>query len=63
MRRVNQLFQSVYKPREEVSLFLDFRIRPTMQNVSDTLRTFTISQANLRIYFSISYKIGLEALR
>ena len=61
--QIDQLFQTVYKPRKEISSLLDFRIRPTMQNVSDTLRTLAISQANLRIYLSIPYKIGLKALR
>ena len=61
--QVDQLFQTVYKPREEGSLLLEFCIRPTLQNVSDTLRTLAISQANLRIYLSIPYKIGLKALR
>ena len=61
--QLDQLIQTVYKPREEVSSLLDFRIRPTMQNKSDTLRTLAISQANLRVYLSILYKIGLKALR
>ena len=61
--QVDHSFQTVYKPREEVSSLLDFCIRPTMPNVSDILRTLAISQANLRVYLSILYKIGLKALR
>ena len=61
--QIDQLFQTVYEPRKEISSLLDFRIRPTMQNVSDTLRTLAISQANLRVYLSVLYKIGLKALR
>ena len=61
--QVDQLFQTVYKPREEVSSLLNFRIRPTTQNVSGTLRTLATSQANLRLYLPILYEIGLKALR
>ena len=61
--QVDQSFQTVYKPREEVSSLLDFRIRPTMPNVNDISRTLALSQAKLRVYLSILYKIGLKALR